>query len=104
MSHLRMLAKMGRMSGYSEADLTGMLARHGTPKLVRDALREAFAVPQADLDRQKMDLAHAIVGAEGVIEASDGKNVDARGFDEADRLVESVAHTALGLKDSKDSA
>jgi hypothetical protein len=81
-----------------------MIAHHGTPDEVKEALDEAFAVPWETFNQQMQSLAHAIADSVAVFEGSEGKNVDAQGLDEADRIVQSIGFSALGLNDPKDVA
>jgi hypothetical protein len=99
MSHLRMLARMGRTTTYTREELAVRLAKHGTPAEVQAALDEAFAIPAPEFKRQLDALAQSIVDAGPVIKAGEGKGPDARGRDEADRVTESIVEGALGLTD-----
>jgi len=96
---LHMLARMGRMSGFSRPALQEKLQKRGTPQEVEDALQKAFAISEEDLERQKMALANSILGAEPTLEATSGHGIDAHGKDEADRIAESIALNSLGLTD-----
>ena len=98
---LRVLARIGRTSNASRQQLETMLARHGTPAEVQQALDETYAIPEAEFKRQMNDLAQAINAADRLIVERNGKNVDAHGLDEGDRIAASIAESALGLVDPK---
>ncbi len=102
--HLRMLARIGRTTTYTRKQLEEKLARYGTPSEVKEALDEAFAIPEEDFKARMYALADSIVAAEGVMKPLDGKNTDARGMDDADRVMQSIVNGALDLDDPKGRA
>ncbi len=104
-AHLRMLARIGRTTSYSQEKIAEMLARHGTPLEVKQAIDEAFAIPEDVFNQQIDALAKAIQSSQDLIDSTalKGKSIDARGFDEADRITEAIAHGTLGLNDPKDA-
>lgn len=99
--HLKMLCRMGRMSGWSEEDLRQKLAPHGTSEEVCDSLRETFAIPNDELERQKTALTTSFELTGELLRKTGGSNIDPKGFDDADRIAVSMAHMALGLQSRK---
>ena len=104
---LKCLAFMGRVSVDSQERLIHQLRRFGTPEEVTAAVREAYAMPEEELRAALNRMSEASEAAEQRTANGTGVGVlipgaaGERGFDDADRIAQSIMLAALDPEQGK---
>lgn len=90
---LKSFAKMGKAAGLTRDELVVKLTTFGTPEEVRLVVDEVMATPMGNIVNSMCKMRVALDAAK--LSEKTGVAVDNQGFDEADRMTESIILAAL---------